>query len=268
MGIETDIANDWHAALAALAWQVDLGVADIIGEAPLDRYDLPEPVKRPDPVALPPMAAPPRIAVDAPAPAEVALAVATQAAAAASSLADLCEALVRFEHCEFKRGARNLVFADGNPKARVLILGEAPGVEEDREGRPFVGPAGQMLDRMFEAIGLSRQSADPETALYITNVLPWRPPHRDPSPEEIAMMRPFVTRHVELIDPEFVVVMGNTSMQAALNTTGILRHRGTWAQGFGKPVLPMAHPAYLMRVPEAKREAWADLLSLKARLRG
>lgn len=268
MGIETDIANDWNAALAALAWQVDLGVAEIIGETPLDRYDLPEPVKLADPVVLPTKAPPPRVATQAPPSAEVALAAATQAAAGASSLEDLREALARFEHCEFKRGARNLVFADGNPKARVLILGEAPGVEEDREGRPFVGRAGQMLDRMFAAIGLSRQSPDPATALYITNVLPWRPPHRDPSPEEIDMMRPFVARHIELVDPDCVVVLGNTSMQAALNTTGILRQRGTWALGFGKPVLPMAHPAYLMRVPEAKRDAWADLLSLQAKLRG
>jgi uracil-DNA glycosylase len=267
MGIETDIAADWHAALAALAWQVDLGVSDIIGEDPLDRYDLPEPVKLPDPVALPAKAPPPRAAPEAHPSAEVALQAATQAAAAANTLKDLREALARFEHCDFKRGARNLVFADGNPKARVLILGEAPGVEEDREGRPFVGRAGQMLDRMFAAIGLTRQSPDPATALYITNVLPWRPPNRDPSPDEIAMMRPFVARHIQLINPDVVVVLGNTPLQAALNTTGILRHRGMWSEAFGKPVLPMAHPAYLMRVAAAKREAWADLLSLQAKLR-
>ncbi|MGV8952039.1 MAG: uracil-DNA glycosylase [Cypionkella sp.] len=267
MGIETDIANDWHAALAALAWQVDLGVSDIIAETPLDRYDLPAPVKLPDPVALPAKTQTPRAAPDAAPSDEAILAAATSAAAQAQSLDDLREALARFDHCDFKRGARNLVFADGNPQARVLILGEAPGVEEDREGRPFVGRAGEMLDRMFAAIGLSRQSPDPATALYLTNVLPWRPPNRDPSPAEIAMMRPFVARHIELINPDVVVVLGNTSLQAALDTTGILRHRGIWAQAFGRPVLPMAHPAYLMRVPEAKRDAWADLLALQSKLR-
>jgi DNA polymerase len=161
------------------------------------------------------------------------------------------------------------VFADGNPRARVLILGEAPGRDEDQEGRPFVGQAGQLLDRMFAAIGLGRTSADPETALYITNVLPWRPPqNRDPEPEEIAMLRPFVERHIELVDPALIVAMGNTPCQCLLGTKGIQRLRGNWAQALGRPVLPMTHPAHLLRNPAAKREAWADLLSLKGRLTG
>lgn len=173
-----------------------------------------------------------------------------------------------FEHCDLKRGARNLVFGDGNPQARVLVLGEAPGREEDIEGRPFVGPAGQLLDRMFATIGLARQSPDPAAALYITNVLPWRPPqNRDPSPEEIETMRPFVERHIALIDPEVIVLMGNTPLLAILRQKGILRLRGTWAQALGKPILPMTHPAYLLRNPADKREAWADLLALQAKLR-
>ena len=168
-----------------------------------------------------------------------------------------------------KRGAKTTVFADGNPRARVLILGEAPGREEDQEGRPFVGQAGQLLDRMFAAIGLSRTSADPETALYITNVLPWRPPQdRDPEPEEIAMLRPFVERHIELVDPAVIVAMGNAPCQCLLGTKGIQRLRGNWAQALGRPVLPMTHPAYLLRNPATKREAWADLLSLMGRLTG
>lgn len=268
MGIETDIANDWHAALAALAWQVELGVSDIVGEAPLDRYDLPEPVK-----AAPPPP-PQRASAVAPMPEPVAASpdaaihAASDAANSATSRDGLRDALAAFDLCELKKGARNLVFCDGNPNARVLVLGEAPGREEDLEGRPFVGAAGQLLDRMFAAIGLSRNSPDPATALYITNVLPWRPPqNRDPSPDEIAMMRPFVERHIALVDPDVIVVMGNTPLQAILKTKGILRARGTWAQALGKPVLPMAHPAYLLRKPEAKREAWADLLSLQAKLR-
>lgn len=262
MGFAVDIAEDWHAALAALAWQVDLGVTEVIGDAPLNRYDLPEAAK-PLPRAAAAVAAAPE-AMQAADP----VMVAEIAAQGARSLSDLRAALGGYEHCELKKGARNLVFADGNPAARVLILGEAPGRDEDLEGRPFVGRAGQFLDRMFAAIGLSRDSADPATSLYITNVMPWRPPqNRDPEPDEIAMMRPFVARHIALVDPEVIVVMGNTSLRAALNTTGILRARGQWAQGFGKPVLPMTHPAYLLRNPAAKREAWADLLALQAKLR-
>ena len=264
MGIAADIAEDWHASLAALAWQVDLGVAEVIGDAPLNRYDLPEAAK-PLPRVAATVSAPPIVMVPAADP----VALAEQVAQAAQDLTALRQAMDAYDHCELKKGARNLVFADGNPKARVLILGEAPGRDEDLEGRPLVGPAGQLLDRMFAAIGLSRSSPDPETALYLTNVMPWRPPqNRDPTPEEIAMMRPFVARHIALVDPEVIVVLGNTPLQAVLNIKGILRARGHWGQAFGKPVLPMTHPAYLLRTPLAKREAWADLLALQARLRG
>lgn len=271
MGIADDIAGDWHAALAALAWQVELGLTDISAEAPLDRYDLPEPIKPPPaapPVVAPKAPLPPPPEPEAPNP-DAAIHAARDAANRAATLEDLREALAAYEHCDLKKGARNLVFADGNPKARVLILGEAPGVEEDREGRPFVGRAGQLLDRMFAAIGISRTSPDPATAVYIFNTMPWRPPqNRDPSPQEIAMMRPFVERHIALVDPDLIVLMGNTPLQTVMQTKGILRLRGIWAEAWGKPVLPMTHPAYLLRNPAAKREAWADLLSLKAKLRG
>ena len=143
-----------------------------------------------------------------------------------------------------------------------MLVGEAPGRDEDREGRPFVGRAGQLLDRMLAAIELSRSEN-----VYITNVLPWRPPqNRDPKPEEIAMMRPFLERHIELARPDVLVVMGNISCQALLGKRGITRLRGQWAEACGKPALPMFHPAYLLRNPAAKRQAWADLLALKARL--
>ena len=264
MGIDVDMAGPlgWHAALAALEWQVELGVTEITGEMPLDRYALPETVR--------PAAAP--VAAKVAAPAVVALqsdavAVARAAAASATTLAALRAALEAFDLCEIKRGAKTTVFADGNPRARVLVLGEAPGREDDAAGLPFVGRAGQLLDRMFAAIGLSRTSPDPERGLYITNVMPWRPPqNRDPEPEEIAMMRPFVERHVELADPALIVALGNTPCQCLLGSKGILRLRGTWAQALGRPVLPMTHPAYLLRNPAAKREAWADLLALNARL--
>ena len=275
MGIAEDIAGDWQAALAALSWQVDLGVSDVLGDAPVDRYEAVKAagVKAADvkaagvvaalaAAAAEPVAAPVAVSGDA-------VAVAREAAGRAGSLEALRAALGAYEHCEIKRGARNLVFADGLAGARVLVLGEAPGVEEDREGRPFVGRAGQMLDRMFAAIGLSRGAAERGAGLYITNVMPWRPPqNRDPEPGEIAMMRPFVERHIELADPEIIVVMGNTPCAALLGTKGITRLRGVWTSALGRPVLPMFHPAYLLRQPAMKREAWADLLALQARLRG
>ena len=147
-----------------------------------------------------------------------------------------------------------------------MVIGEAPGRDEDRAGKPFVGRAGQLLDRMFEAIGMGR-GAEGANAIYITNILPWRPPqNRDPSPEEIAMMRPFIDRHVELAAPEILVLMGNISCQAMLGRRGITRLRGQWQEALERPVMPMFHPAYLLRNPGAKREAWADLLSLKAKL--
>ena len=259
MRIDVDIAGDWHAALAALAWQVEAGVDEVIGDAPVNRYDLAAEVRKPVQVAQ--VEAAPLTAAD---PVEVARLAAAQAA----TLDELRAAIAAYPHCELKKGARNTVFADGNPAARVLILGEAPGADEDREGRPFVGRAGQLLDRMFAAIGLSRTSPDAQSALYITNVMPWRPPaNRDPEPGEIAMMQPFVERHIVLVDPQVIVVMGNTPLFALTGTKGILRARGTWVQALGRPMLPMTHPAYLLRNPAAKREAWADLLSLQARLR-
>ena len=278
MGIDLDISTPegWHAALAALRWQMELGVDEFIGDTPINAYDLPDRKATPAeaPAATPPKraAAEPYIPQISPAEraaqaADAAVADAAARAAAAADLDALREALAGYDHCEVKKGARNLVFSDGRPGARVLILGEAPGRDEDLEGRPFVGAAGQLLDRMFAAIGLSRDNPDLQHALYITNVMPWRPPgNRDPSPEEIAMMRPFVERHITLAAPDVIVLMGNTPCSALLGAKGILRLRGTWTEALGRPVMPMTHPAYLLRNPVAKREAWANLLSIKARL--
>jgi len=188
--------------------------------------------------------------------------VAKQAARAADSLPALRAAMGEFDNCELKRGARNLVFCDGQAGARVMIIGEAPGRDEDLQGKPFVGRAGQLLDRMLAAIDLSR-----DKNVYITNVLPWRPPqNRDPLPVEIAMMTPFLRRHVELAQPEVLILMGNISCQAVLGKRGITRLRGNWSDAWGKPALPMFHPAYLLRQPAMKRHAWADLLEIRSRL--
>lgn len=259
-----DSALDWHGAKALLDWYVELGAVDAVGETPVDRYALAE--------------AAPKGAARAPAPAEVrapAVGTATDhagdavaTAAGARDLDALAGAMRAFDGLELKKGARNFVFADGHPAARVMIVGEAPGAEEDRIGRPFVGRAGQLLDRMLAAIGLDRTSDEPARAVYITNVLPWRPPaNRTPTAEEMAMMVPFLERHIALADPEVLILMGNTPCAALLGRSGILRMRGTWTQALNKPVMPMTHPAYLLRNPAAKREAWADLLEIQAKLR-
>ncbi len=254
----------YHQAKALLEWQVELGVDEAIGETPVNRYDMPAAAPKPVPPAPAPVAEapPPPVAVADP------VAIARTAADGAGDLDALQAALAAYPHCELKQGARSLVFADGNPNARVMVIGEAPGRDEDIQGKPFVGRAGQLLDRMFEAIGLARTAPDAEGALYITNILPWRPPqNRDPKPDEIAMMLPFVQRHVELAAPDVLVLMGNISCLALLGRKGITRLRGNWQEVLGRPALPMFHPAYLLRNPHAKREAWHDLLMLQARLR-
>ncbi|SEN74894.1 uracil-DNA glycosylase [Palleronia pelagia] len=251
--------DSYEAARAALAWQVELGADEAICETPVDRYaaSAAAQAEREKPKADAPHLQPAPVAADPVADAE-------RVAGAASDLDGLRAAMAAFDGCELKRGARNLVFADGDPAARLLILGEAPGRDEDIAGRPFVGRAGQLLDRMLAAIGLDRTAP---ASVYITNVLPWRPPqNRDPKPDEIAMMLPFVRRHIELAAPEVIVLMGNIACQAMLGKRGITRLRGQWSEACGRPALPMVHPAYLLRNPAAKREAWADLLAVKDRL--
>ena len=240
---------------AALEWQVAMGADEAILAAPVDRTV----AKPPEPK---PAAQPVEIAQVDP------VAVAHEMADRADTLETLRALMETYDHCELKRGAKQLVFADGVPGARVMIVGEAPGRDEDVQGKPFVGRSGQLLDRMFAAIGLDRAAEDPAHALYITNTLPWRPPqNRDPSSDEMAMMFPFLARHIELAAPQVLVTMGNPSTKLLLDTTtGITRMRGRWAEFNGIPLLPMFHPAALLRDPLKKRDSWADLLSLKARL--
>lgn len=265
-------AAQFHHDLALLDWHLELGADEAISEGPINRYELEAPAPKPAPKAKiktkpEPAPTPTPVAVPASAPATF---DSTPIAQACTSLDALQTALETFAHCPLKQGARNTVFCDGFPAARVMIIGEAPGKEEDIQGKPFIGPAGKLLDKMFAAIGLSRHEETPETALYITNMLPWRPPqNRDPSPEEIALMKPFLLRHIELAQPDFIVTMGNPSTKTLRDTSqGITKMRGQWGEVLGIPSLPLFHPAYLLRSPEQKRLAWADLLSLKARLEG
>ena len=253
-----------HDDLALLQWHIDLGATEAICDAPVNRYEVPAAApKLPRAAAATPQAA----AGPVPAQSQDPVAVAEAAAAGAATLDQLRAAMAAFEHCDLRKGARNLVFSDGIPGARVMLVGEAPGRDEDLAGRPFVGKAGKLLDRMLGAIDMGRDRED--APVYITNVLPWRPPqNRDPKPAEIAMMRPFLLRHIALARPEVLVIIGNWACQALLDKRGITRLRGQWTQAAGLPALPMFHPAYLLRSPEFKREAWADLLALKAQLRG
>jgi DNA polymerase len=185
----------------------------------------------------------------------------------ARTLDELREQLAAFDGCNLKFTAKNLVFADGNPQADLMFVGEAPGRDEDIEGLPFVGRSGQLLNRMLAAIGRDRQSA------YIANVIPWRPPgNRTPTPIETEICRPFIERQIELVAPKVLVTLGNPSTKTLLNTqAGIMRMRGNWqehrtAGGIAIPTMPTLHPAYLLRNPAAKKLAWRDFLEIRARL--
>ena len=186
----------------------------------------------------------------------------------AKTLAELEELLAGFEGCALKKSAKNLCFSDGSPGARVMIVGEAPGADEDRTGKPFVGRAGQLLDRMLKAIGLDRG------AVYIANVVPWRPPgNRDPTPQEVAACRPFLERQIELVNPDIVVCVGGASARALLGVKdGILKTRGRWFPYHTGTreirALATLHPAYLLRSPLQKRLAWRDLRALRRALDG
>jgi uracil-DNA glycosylase len=197
---------------------------------------------------------------------EAAVMAAREAAKRAASLDELRAILDRFEGCALRTTATQLVFADGNPQSRIMFVGEAPGREEDLQGRPFVGRAGKLLDRMLAAIGLDRESA------YIANIVPWRPPgNRTPTPQECAICLPFTLRQIELANPEILVCLGAPSMQTLLNVKeGILKTRGRWFsfQTGTREIRAMAtlHPAYLLRQPLQKRLAWRDFLAIKKML--
>jgi uracil-DNA glycosylase len=271
------------AALALLEWQIAMGADEAIGEIAPDRLaPAPPPAAALPATAIaerrptaPSAAAPPLVApavVSPPGAFAESLAVAAQSARLVAPGAATIEALgalvAAFDGCPLKRTATTTVFMDGNPAAPVMIIGEAPGADEDRIGQPFVGRSGQLLDRMLAAIGQDR------TTVQITNVIYWRPPgNRKPTSAEIAACLPFVLRHIALARPQVVVLAGGTAASALLPLSeGITRLRGRWFElavpGLDAPVptLPMFHPSFLLRAPERKREAWRDLLALKARL--
>jgi DNA polymerase len=262
-----------------LRWYVDQGIDEAIGEDAIDRFAAPAPQPTPLPVQqrapaaptpirpAPAAAAPPRgpVPIESPQLVEDARALAQRC----NSVEELEAAVRAFEGCALKRTAKNTVFADGVAGSPVMVVGEAPGADEDRLGKPFVGVSGQLMDRMFDAIGMSR-----ERDLYITNILFWRPPgNRTPTLAEQAVCMAFTRRHIELARPKVLVLAGGTAAKSVLDTTeGIMRLRGKWTNlslddGSAVPTLPTFHPAYLLRTPASKRQSWSDLLSLDKKLR-
>jgi uracil-DNA glycosylase len=276
----TEAAVSREDVAALLRWYVEQGLDETIGEEAIDRFATPPPapatvtaaalpgraatpIRASVPVAPPPPRAP--VPLESPQVVEDARVLAERC----TTLAELEEAVRAFEGCALKRTAKNTVFADGTPGAPVMIVGEAPGGDEDRLGKPFVGVSGQLMDRMMEAIGLTR-----EGGFYITNILFWRPPgNRTPTLAEQAMCLAFTRRHIELAKPKLLVLAGGVSAKAILDTTeGIMRLRGKWASyrlgdGTEIPTMPTFHPAYLLRTPASKRQSWLDLLAVDKRLK-
>lgn len=273
------------SALSLLKWYLDAGVDETIGERPVDRYGLPVASSLPSAPSSPlestaasttarppsPRAAPTMRASAASSPvagADLAVRSAYEAAAAATSVIELRRILETFTDCPLSKTATNLVFCDGNPEAQVLLIGEAPGADEDRQGVPFVGVSGQLLDLMLASIGLDR------TKVLISNTVFWRPPgNRIPTTAETAMCLPFVERLIELVQPRVLVTLGGAAAKSVLGQSqGVTRLRGRWFEyatpRLARPVdaTVLFHPAYLLRSPGQKRYAWRDLLAIRKRL--
>jgi len=244
--------------LSTLQWLLEAGAGEAMCDAPVNRLA----TAPPPPAAVQVRAASPRPALPA-AVAGDSIGSAQAAAAAAQSLAELQAALEAFDGCGLKRTATNTVFADGTPAGGILFIGEAPGRDEDRIGKPFVGRAGQLLDKMLASIGLDRN-----VNAYITNVINWRPPdNRDPSPEEAAQCLPFLRRHIELAEPQLIVLLGAVAARHVVGLSeGIMKMRGRWMEyRVGErmvPLMPTLHPAYLLRQPAHKKLAWRDLQAI------
>ncbi len=254
----------------ALNWYLDHGVDEALLAEPVNRrkkFEIPK-VE----TSAPPMSSQPITIKTSDARAEAA-----ELAAKANSLDDLKQAIAGFDGIAIKKTATNLVFSDGNPKARIMLVGEAPGADEDRQGKPFVGVSGQLLDKILKCINLDRTEEDPAKSIYISNVLNWRPPgNRTPSPAEIDASLPFIEKHIALINPQILILCGGVSAKALLHTDSpISRLRGkfqdyspqTLPEGKAIPAMATYHPAYLLRTPSAKKAVWADMLMIQDKIR-
>lgn len=283
------MGNTHHKAFqSALEWYVDQGVDEALDDAPIDRTQIkavPMPMAAPAPsVSVQPNASiMPEITAQAAAPLlgkSDAREEAVKLAAAASTLEELKEAIAEFEGLSLKKTATNLVFSDGNPEAPIMLVGEAPGADEDRIGKPFVGQSGELLDRILKCINLGRAEEDTQKAVYIANILNWRPPgNRTPSPAEIEVSLPFIEKHIALVKPKILILCGGVPAKALLGRTeGISRLRKTWhdykpqTKELGSEISPISaiatyHPDYLLSTPGQKKAVWADMLSIDQKLK-
>jgi uracil-DNA glycosylase len=275
----TDLPLSAPQAMEALRWWTRVGVTDALDEAPHDRLadglglrqnprdakKASESLRQSSPGIETRSRAPLHVPGTHP---EAGESLARALSDAAPDLETLRSAMADFDACALKRTATQLVFSDGVPGSRVMLVGEAPGADEDRTGRPFVGRAGQLLDRMLNSIGLDRQN------VYIANVVPWRPPgNRTPTPQETQMCLPFLERQIHLANPEYLVCLGGSAVRTLLGTEGgVMRARGSWfayprESARQIPALAMLHPAFLLRQPAHKRFAWADMRALAGALK-
>lgn len=268
---------------AALQFYLDAGVDTFLGDEALDRFKLVE-------TSAPTMPVLKQAAQDhkqAPAPTPVPLGkseASKQSAAlakAAKTLDELQEAIADFEGISLKKTATNLVFSDGNPESSIMLIGEAPGADEDRQGKPFVGASGQLLDKILKCIDLDRTEEDPSKAVYISNIINWRPPgNRTPAPAEIEVSLPFIERHIQLIKPKLIILCGGVSAKALLGTEDSVSkiRRAGWhdytpqtaelrEDSSSIPAIATYHPAYLLRTPAQKKAVWADMLQIQAKYR-
>ncbi|MEO1657038.1 MAG: uracil-DNA glycosylase [Pseudomonadota bacterium] len=261
-------------AHAILRFYDEAGVTTVEADAPGGLAAWQETPERAAPTAPAPQAPPKKRTAKkgAAIPADEAISEAERIAAGCQDLGALIEAIASFEGCPLREGAKGPVIYDGVLNAPVLVMGEAPGKEEDRLGKPFVGRSGHLLDRMLAAIDFSRAPSEGQTPVCISNAIYWRPPgNRNPSKAEVATCLPFMRRFIELSQPKVVILTGNVPTQSLFpDAPGITRSRGTFrdiiAEGRKIPALPMFHPAFLLRQPQQKRLAWRDLLAVKSKL--
>jgi len=260
--------------LVLLQWYLASGVDECIGEVEVDRFALTEKVTAPsERKASDSGQSAPAPTQKSPSPQMVSneqlIREAENQAENCTSLAELKTALTKFEGCSIKKTASNTVFSSGNAQSHIMVIGDAPSVEDDRSGDAFCGPDGLLLDKMFGAIDLSR-----EKDIYLSHLLPWRPPgNRKPTESEMAVCLPFLRRHIELFQPDLIILLGGLPANALLKEDQtIARLRGKWKtieiKGNAIPVVSLYHPAYLRRQPQGKADAWKDLLSIKAHLEG
>lgn len=280
----SNIAQTAYAA--ALSWYLDNGVDEALDGVPVDRTKVAPAAtvsllhNKKQGVALKQEDLSKPVASSLPLGASDARAESVKLAQAANTLEELREAIAAYDGISLKKTATNLVFCDGNPQAPIMLIGEAPGADEDRIGKPFVGQSGQLLDRILKCIGLDRAEEDPAKSVYISNVLNWRPPgNRTPSPGEVEASLPFIERHIQLAKPKIIILCGGVSAKALLGRTdGITRMRKLW-HGYqpqtaefqaGAEIIPAIttyHPAYLLRTPSQKKAVWADMLMVQEKRR-